>query len=279
MSELLSFSRNELYAPLSSYLSSTDELNSSTPQGKNNGKTYFDVPSCLSESKLYDWLETVSKTYHGHRASGKLRKKQLDGKLMNRSLTLVGGGINNALPGASKCSKVGLRKDKKQSRKYTMSGKKRKKFATKQQTFKTKSLDKTQDTEKILQSLHESWNSYAKELISGCENIEESSSRLASAELGGSHVCISSCVHNPNLVGINGIILEETINTWTISQLKKTEASTSKKKTIVTGIPLIRIPKQGTVLTFRMIISKTFGFNKSSKNNENREILIVITPD
>lgn len=225
----LSLSRSELYTPLSKIL---------------DPKRYEKTDT----NKLCDLLENISKKYYEHTPSKILTRRTINNKLIQRSLTLIKGGINNSL----------AKKEKKRKAEYTISNKVRKKKVLE----KPKKLPRNEETDKMLQTWNGMWNEYAKAITSKSVDAKDISSAFADAELGGAHVHIISCTTNPNYKGKNGIVVEETKNTWSIAIFGYRPNSEF--------VHIERVPKVHTALTFRITIGteeKCILINGASLNN------------
>ena len=246
-------SKETIYAPLSSYLDTTTKAKELPAIPQQNDPFQ-------AKTKLYTLLINLSKHYNGHMPSKVLRENTLDSRLMQRTLTLVSGGINNSLNSANK---------RKRKREYTVSNTHRKKKA-KEINNESNTLPRNIETQEVLSSMNNIWKNYMQKAIRDCQDIKQASSRLSNIELGGAYIRILSCKHNSKIIGKNGVILEESKCTWNIAI---TDYDDNCKKNV---IQVVRIPKDGASLAFR--VDKGLLSERCSKScgNGKDEMLVVI---
>ena len=290
-------SKNVIYAPLSSY---TDTPPTPVSKETPEQSSLLDDPT-NSKTRLYSVLINISKKYHGHVPSKVLRENMLDARLMQRALTLVGGGINNSLNATNK-------NNRKRKREHALSNNNRKKkqqqhvlanpsnsndekefTPTNNKKNGIYNLPRTLETQEVLSTINKMWNDHVQRNIINwnCYDIKQLSTKLANIEVGGAYMrIVSSNNIHPKLIGQNGIILEESKNTWMIALTDYyCNTTASKKKKYDEEIQVIRVPKVGTSLAFRlktdMLHNRKEDDSKlNGDNNDIKDFCIIINgPD
>jgi len=184
---------------------------------------------------IIEFFQDVSRTYSGCE-SGTLRSSVIESKLFQRSLTLVGGGINNDFSNNKKSKMKNHVKFQKKLRSKKMIGKGVRKFSKLGQDVKEK-----------LDPLINLWNSYIVTLIEGCTNENEVAKVIRTqAELIGAVASIERCVYCSSMVGLQGVIVESTANVWRLVQTNRN----SKGKVLL-------VPKKDTILLLQAELPQT----------------------
>merc|ERR1712151_1271163 len=94
-------------------------------------------------------------------------------------------------------------------------------------------LPRTLETQEVLSTINKMWNDHVQRnaMTWNCHDIKQLSTKLANIELGGTYMrIVSSNNINPKLIGQNGIILEESKNTWMIALTDYYCNTTASKK-------------------------------------------------
>mmetsp|Transcript_1105 Transcript_1105/g.1337 ORF Transcript_1105/g.1337 Transcript_1105/m.1337 type:complete len:325 (-) Transcript_1105:153-1127(-) len=234
-------SRNALYAPLNTYLRETSvsssKFNESQPVSHN-----------LREKSLCTFLEKISVEYHnpasllrkygGNNGGQSLRSKQIEHKISQRALTLIGGGIGKAFVKSTSdaVSDIGVESDKlkisaprKRIRKsgfHRVNGslpKKRRKIC--EAKLKEKSdisgaiFSEDKLSTDILIGLNSMWNTYIDMLLKNYFTKDSKRIQIASlistAELVGAHVIVKS--KSVAYTGKAGVVVNVTKNTWRVA--------------------------------------------------------------
>lgn len=212
-------SKDLLYAPLKTRLHQTTSSAKKLKRKSNND---------LEQQELVTFLQDVSSAYKP--GSSKLRQSVIEKNLFQRALTLVGGGIGN---GFGKGKSIKPRKNGC----ITVSNRKRRKAGV----FLYNPEDGLCDVSK-LGPLTKLWSKYASDLLHGCKSVAEASRRLSSdAELSGAMVKVLKCNSCASFVGLEGILVQTTANTWRIAQVGKLPMG--KVRTV---------PKAGTEIGFKI---------------------------
>mmetsp|Transcript_15974 Transcript_15974/g.24889 ORF Transcript_15974/g.24889 Transcript_15974/m.24889 type:complete len:241 (-) Transcript_15974:377-1099(-) len=215
-----SLSKDLLYAPLKSRLQ--QQTASSTKKRKRKSIE-------VEQQELVTFLQDASSAT---KPGSKLQKSVIENKLFQRALTLVGGGIGNGF-GAESSGKVG----RKIGRLLPVSNRKRRKAGV----FLYNPKDGICDVSK-LGPLIKLWSKYATDLLQGCKSVAEASRRLSNdAELSGAMVKVLRCNSCASFVGLEGVMVQTTANTWRIAQVRK--APIGKVRTV---------PKVGTEVGFQI---------------------------
>lgn len=230
-------SRNALYSPLVAY--EQTQVDPALYMG--NQKT---IPSSLKESALSSFLQSVGEDYHRNRATGPdpknngsrpLSVSDMDDRLRQRVVTLVGGGINSSMASSNRQprSKAKVRK------RY------RREWDQVKESISVKSTDTSIDSLSFLQQLNGRWNVYMLEMLGlnskFTAKIEASilKSRLTAArssmELAGAHIQIKECTQKRDLVGTFGVVVGETNNTWCIAIRSRPRARRRRRKVATSG--------------------------------------------
>ena len=288
-------SRDALYAPLSSYINDTEEItdgtqNTNTPKRRSLGSyqtTGTKIPVSLRQSTLVDWIEKVSQHFHNslfNSGSGKsLHKANIESRLLQRSLLLIGGGIHNPSNSSSMSTDVNRKKKrklnwKKKRGERVVSNKKRKKILSIMKMQRTKNETCSQDVisnsnsapscvksfntrnpscssvipspQDALLQVNAMWSKYVNLITVQCIDELELANRVSNIEWAGAIVKVLKC---PSLVN------EDYVNNLNqskdgITKRKNKKAKRSKKKMIL-GTDFIIIAE--TKNTWKMIPLKT----------------------
>ena len=218
-----SLSRNALYTPLRAYEQTVVDPNAFMSTLKN-------LPASLKESSLFGFMQRIGEDYHRNRATGPdpknngsrpLTVSDMDDRLRQRAVTLVGGGVNSAMT-TSKPKTNDPRTRKRPRRDW-------------------------KDMEKILASsiktktgviavmclMNARWNQYIHEVLGlgihsnkDLKASQEMKAREIRAkliagrddiELAGAHIRILSCKQKRHLGGTCGFLVGETNNTFAVA--------------------------------------------------------------
>jgi RNase P/RNase MRP subunit p29 len=238
-----SLSRNALYAPLTTYIKSTEE----EEENKNkNGGAGQNVPKSIREKTLYSFLENISVEYHsstsflgkrgGNNGGIPLKSRHMENKTAQRALTLIGGGYGTSFAkstsemisphgNATDAAPRSLPTKKRRSKKAihfihgSVSNKKRKKAIRQQKQSLVKSnhgakVDAkvnnvtVEYTKDILVNLNGMWNKYINTLL-----LQK---RYSFSELGQSskRQGIASLISTAEIVGAY-VIIESKATSYT----------------------------------------------------------------
>ena len=190
MSDTDAFSKEVLYTPLSVIGQDQQERKRGLKEDKN----------------LISLLRSVSHSYCGY--ENKIRSSIFESKLFDRSLTLIGGGINNDL-------KAKKRMTHGKSRVRGMVG-----VSVKSKIGRgecKRYLEKCIDMNKI-SVLNEAWIKYSFSFLHRYNDPVESAKNISKSEIIGASIYVKSCVSFPNLIGMEGIVIESKANTWKVAQ-------------------------------------------------------------
>jgi RNase P/RNase MRP subunit p29 len=270
-------SKNALYTPLVAFESDGDPSLYMASRKK--------VPTSIRESSLMDFLQSVSVDYHRNSSTSTsknnggrpLSLSDVDDRIRQRALTLIGGGINASL--AKKRARVDRNPD-------VMSNRKQKRIISEARLQHVTSVDSVlsvtdtrraalQRKEQTLAKLTERWNDYIKEMIGppGHELNDAAyalaSSRLGTCELIGGVVRIKKCPAHKSWVGKEGMVTEETSNTWKILRIQRVEAAEGPTRLRVVGKELV-VPKMNAELSFRVQT------NENEKSDKPKFLVVVI---
>ena len=202
MSDIGTFSKEVLYESLKA------------PGQEQKGKTR---KLAYDKKELISLVRDVSRAYSGF--ENKIRPSTIENKLFERSLTLIGGGINNELGSKT------LLCDKSSSDTIINGS---------CQIGKNARALIPHDT-KHLALLNNAWNRYALKLLRKYETVQDLAQCISKMEIIGAFMHVNSCRLNPNLNGTCGIIVESRANIWKVAQ--ETKSSYFK---------LLLIPKKGS---------------------------------
>ena len=238
-------SKCSLYAPLVAY-----EQDSVLPSQYLTTKKK--VPESVKESAMVEFLVHVSQDINRHRSitigknngSKALTQFEVDARIRQRGLTLIGGGINN--------DRIRRKQGVKHSMNISNRTRKRVLKASRKQLlvpFHTNHVDSTE-------ALHKMWNNYFNKLLpKGIVNpITAPSLSLHLApimdqvELVGAYATIVLCKGHSQMVGKEGFVVEVTANTWKILHLAKRKGMHDKS---------LVIPKEGSILSLRINLLRT----------------------
>ncbi len=288
-------SKSLMYAPLVAYqkaaAGASDSSSSSSKtihpsQYMSNKKT---VPASLRESSLASTLHLVSCDYHRNRAtvndaknngSRPLGLSDVDERIRQRAVTLLGGGINASIPVAKKATRSKKRRHR--------SWEKAKPFLSKSFTEEAIVGSKSDDTLSFLRKLNSAWNDYVWKLLSNHKDysakrqfsdveLNEIEVRLGSLvsrrdvgrdgggnkddrgfnqmesitgeniDLIGAHLKINRSNAHRSWDGRFGVVVGETTNTYRIATValnRKTKENSSK----AIEIEILVLPKRGSMV-------------------------------
>ena len=241
-SQINTLSKSSLYSPLAAY--EQDQVHPS--QYLKNKKR---APDSIKESAMVELLVQVSQDVNRNRAltigknnGGKaLSQSEVDTRIRQRGLTLVGGGINKEW-------EHGKRKAKNAAR---ISNRARKRVLTEAKT--TFPYDsRTQDQ---MNALHNLWNDYFNKLVGVMDPTASSlsmhlASTMESVELVGAQVTILKCKGHQPLVGEKGYVIEVTANMWKIVQIAITRGNHDK---------VLAVPKKDSIISVQVNLPKEDG--------------------
>jgi hypothetical protein len=299
-------SRNALYAPLVAY----EQTQVEPTAYMGNQKA---IPSSLKESALSSFLQSIGEDYHRNRATGAdpknngsrpLSVSDMDDRIRQRAVTLVGGGVNSAMASSSRkpCAKA--------------KGRKRPRRKWNEVESILAKNDASVDSLSFLRDLNDRWNAYMLKLLNidskAIQKIEAPiiKSRLAvarkSIDLAGAHIHIKQCTQKIDLTGMLGVLLGETNNTWSVvilsskrrekrTKLAKSGTTTgadafinrteskghgdpkSTPNTIVTSVHVVVVPKRGSSLDIILPLPSQMNERQERGNEElNGEKAIIM---
>ena len=282
-----SLSKNLLYTPLVAYKKilvsaeeNFDDGGSSMSVNTDYHPSHYminksSVPKSLQESSLMSILHSISCDYHRNRAgvndaknngSRPLSLSDVEEKIRQRAVTLIGGGINTSIP----VNKKALRSKKRRQRSWEEKKDVLEKFAS-----SSEATTESGDVISFLQRLNAAWNEYIWKLLSKDKTFNESQSvaefslkeikgRLVSLtrtgigtkkknhsssgstrrekegtvcrpfELIGSHIQIKSCNSHRAWIGRFGVVIGETKNTYRIAGFACRKNKKAKRNKSVT---------------------------------------------
>jgi hypothetical protein len=332
-----SLSKNLLYTPWEAYFQTSTEAAPSIVAGKSHSKKtgggklpdkkntsnnstgsyvppsqYYtnqrqsSVPMSLHESTLASFLQFVSHDYHRNWAtphdaknnsSRPLSLKDVDDRIKQRAVTLVGGGINAPIA-ISKNSTNTTKKRRRRRRQCSWEQVKDKC----QKWCVENSIEPLCDIT-FLREMNRGWNDYLWNLLElstddlSCLDSEEGVQRLQQRwiaivigggrntkyknynannfELVGGHVKIDSCHSHKAWIGRHGVVIGETQNTYRIACLASTSRKQSKMESIVgddndDNVSVIVVPKQGTALMLLLPVPPAQNFLGSIEDHAAR---------
>jgi RNase P/RNase MRP subunit p29 len=254
-------SRNELYAPLAAY-----EQTHLPPSSYMLNQ--LSIPKTLQESSLVSHLQKVSYNYHRNQAKASDPKnngsrpnsiRDVDEKIKQRAVSLIGGGVTSSLDVDHKIAK----KHRKRKRKQKTWEDVKDKLDTKSNKVGLDLWQTLDDAAHFLRSLNSSWNQYISSVLRLGKATKEISTIAADfvacktqLELVGAHVRIACCSQRIHWEGYSGIFIGESKNTWQILTLRSkkdngTKEKCAEKDSIITFKPTIEtlaIPKKGSSL-------------------------------
>lgn len=242
-------------------ITTTKKKKKNTYKDLKSGTIKESIPSGLRQSAYVDWIEKVSKYYLGtingdiNNSGGirsgicgkkPLKRAQIETKIVQRSLIMVGGGVHKSLEQTNNnnnnnnaiCNSNNNNKKKRIGN--VMSNKKRKKLQQLHQS--KKGSDDNDDVAvlpdiSILQNLNQMWGHYIYHLTKSCRTVNELSFKISNAELAGALVCILECPARSILLldersasnssasnssassAVYGLILSESQNMYTIAKV------------------------------------------------------------
>ena len=224
-------SRNALYAPLVAYEQQNVDPSAYMTLRKSG------IPVSLRESSLIEFLQSVT----ANNGSKSLSLQEVEERIKQRALTLVGGGINSSLS----------KQKPRQERRTSLSNRKRKRIL--QSRASTSSgAPKENDTFQRLLTINEKWNDYVRKLVHDVDSCpldsmeRRLSSRLFNMELAGAFVRITECSAHKAWVGKEGIVLGTTANTWRLVVVAAGNHQRLRKVLVV--------PKRGSQLSFKVAL-------------------------
>ena len=250
-------SRRQIYLPM---IALDNSSATTDPQTYMASRT--SLPSNIQESNLVEFWHKIGVTYHhvtatvhdpknnGHKP---VSLQELDSRIRQKALTLVGGGINSewAASGGGRNSAtkdaptttiinakvLNVRRDRKKRKRQIM--KSAMKFTT---------HDEDGRIGRFLLDLNDMWNTYISKLlqlppsfatIGSCIAFSRSTSFLIratscitkeSVQLVGARVQIKSCLSHPSWNGKTGILVRQTTNTWQVMVSMPNTRTNSKKR-------------------------------------------------
>lgn len=243
-------SKDALYAPLAAY-----------EQDKVSASHYLihkkRVPENIKESSMVEFLVQVSQHVNRNRllTTGKnngskaLSQSDVDTRIRQRGLTLIGGGINK---------EWGHGKRANTNKSTIPSNRKRKRTLLVAATNNKTSFPFDPVTGHHFSLLNNLWNDYFLLLLPTitdmmwCDptTISSLSVRLAPimdrVELVGAHVTIVSCNSQKGVTGTSGYVAKVTANTWTIVKLATSKGTHDK---------VLVVPKKGSIISLRVTLS------------------------
>jgi hypothetical protein len=240
-------SRRQLYLPMIAYDNSPD------PSGYMASRK--SLPNSIQETSLVDFWHKIGVSYHQERATihdpknnghKPLALPELDARIRQKAMTLVGGGINSGWDTTSTASRSnagGTTTIHEDPRIQTI---KRDQKKRKRQIMKSvMNFSTTHDDEEgrrvgqFLYDLNEMWNMYIRRLLqlpTTMDDDDDDDATLDSYEslvrdpaflfrvtscitketvqLVGARVKIQSCQSHPQWRGKTGILVRQTTNTW-----------------------------------------------------------------
>ena len=300
---LASLSRNALYAPLIIYSKKQQQ-----DTKKNVNVELQHINNNVREKTLYNFLEKISVEYHsstsllrkdgGNNGGLPLRFRQMENKMSQRALTLIGGGCGNTFAkstsamvsvdegnNADEAVNSSSQKKRRRNKDFnlvqgSLSNKKRKKAIINQQKMlsqrnknggveiNTKVKD---DTKVILVGLNEMWNKYINALLRQKESRldlqsslrrQEIAALVSTAELIGAFVVIVS--NSTSFTGKTGVVVDITKNTWRVAcPVGKT------KKESIKNIHAIHDDAKWKVLVVPKVSSSLICIISSAADNKN----------
>lgn len=314
MDQAKSLSKNLLYAPLEAYFQNAtgfaaipEKLNRASksepvpPSPSEYMKQQSSVSKSLHESNLAIFLQSLSKDYHRNwstahdvrnNGSRPLSLKDVDVRMRQRTVTLMGGGINASIPTSNrpKNAKQGIKKKRKR---------------TSEQVDVSRNISTTTNNDFVfLTKLNRLWNDYVCEFFEySMSSIRDPETTMQSIqqklgaclksgdmnymfEIVGAHVKILSCNSHRSWQGRFGVVVAHTVNTLRVavvpvkekhSQTGKSEQSCSKIASIYAD--LLVVPKQGTsimlLVPFPVMMSSKEECNDHLKHCEPQDSLLV----
>lgn len=221
-------SRNALYSPLVAY-----EQTQIDPVLYMGEQLQKNTPAAIKESSLTSFFQKVGEDYHRNRARGPdpknngsrpLSVTDMDDRLRQKVVTLIGGGVNSSVTSLNKQQTNKAPKGRKRPRR-TWEQVESIVSKTKNQSQSQSSMTSVQ----FLQQFNARWNLYMRQVL----NIVDSSKTTSmldiqmikgrmvalrkSIELTGAHVQVRTCIQKRNLVGKFGILIGESTNTWSVA--------------------------------------------------------------
>jgi hypothetical protein len=273
-------SKNILYTPLEAYIQDDAKASSAeSSEDPNHPSQYMKnlwiVPKAIQESSLAAFLHSVSQDYHRNWAtpndarnngSRSLTLDDVESRIRQRAVTLLGGGINASFPTSfRRHNKIGPKKRRRKTREEM-----------EQACTKTSRRFKPNEflnEMAFLRKLNQKWNEYMYQVImmntSELDNdhmdIESLQDRIVQKarsvgrfEKVGAHVLIEGCTQHKAWTGRYGIIISETLRTYHITWMavskegktKATEERDAPTKSVKSYgvIEKFILPKQGTTL-------------------------------
>ena len=266
-----SLSRNALYTPLRAYEQTEVDPNTFMSTLKN-------LPASLKESSLFSFMQRIGEDYHRNRATGPdpknngsrpLTVSDMDDRLRQRAVTLVGGGVNSAMSTSNpKSSDTRTRKRPRRDLKPV-------------EAILSSAQTTNQGLMAVMFSINTSWNHYIHQVMglgihSSMDPIssEEMKARAIKAkfvigrediELAGAHVRILACKQKRHLVDTYGFLVGETKNTFAVGMRSTSSGKKRRRKDsdpcdgegdklgnsysgVTDSIEIVLVPKDGTCL-------------------------------
>eukprot|EP00594_Rhizosolenia_setigera_P009361 CAMPEP_0178964854 /NCGR_PEP_ID=MMETSP0789-20121207/15923_1 /TAXON_ID=3005 /ORGANISM="Rhizosolenia setigera, Strain CCMP 1694" /LENGTH=360 /DNA_ID=CAMNT_0020649705 /DNA_START=72 /DNA_END=1151 /DNA_ORIENTATION=- len=283
-------------------ITTTKKKKKNTYKDLKSGTIKENIPAGLRQSAYVDWIEKVSKYYLGsssingdiHNGGGirsgicgkkPLKRAQIETKIVQRSLIMVGGGVHKSLEQTNNNNAVSNSNNNNNNKKKkrignVLSNKKRKKL---EQLHQSKKGNNVKDDVVamlpdilILQNLNQMWGHYIYHLTKSCRTVNELSCKISNAELAGALVCILECparsiflldekrsASNSASSAVYGLILSESQNMYTVAKvdLVKEEDGTKRKQKLQSSFSsshnksssiILHVPKRNTKLAIRL---------------------------
>jgi hypothetical protein len=209
-------SRASLYASLESYTQKDPALYMRQQA----------VSATKQELALVEFFATVSESYnktlqHKHSkntACRPLSSREMNDRLKQRALTLVGGGINTT-------TNVTTKSKMDQDRTLAPTSKRRRE--TKRILRSEWGGEQVVQQQTFLMNLNRMWNEYIWQLLEhdGRDFAFRFSELSSQVEWVGARVVIEECHQHPTWRGRGGYLIAQTKNTWQVVELKGTTCS------------------------------------------------------
>jgi hypothetical protein len=329
-------SKNLIYTPLEAYYNAgvTTGVNDEAHQKKiktsgneKNAASNVDHPAdymkqksvvskTIHESSLVSFIQVISQDYHRNRATANEPKNNgcrplslpdMEERIRQRAVTIVGGGINSSIPISStnilKKQYEIIKSKKRRQRSWEAV----KSILTTISSPEEEQNQQTSSDITFLKKLNSTWNQYMWKLLNlksfdlvDAVVIKRQLSSILNddnLEFVGAHVQIESCTSQHSWIGRFGILIGETKNTYrmvgiarnnTNKRRKKSSQGDTKKKSddddddepkpIGMAIETFLVPKQGS--SFLLIIpAPEEGGNDSTQEFTIADLSLVEIPE
>lgn len=269
-----SLSKNLVYTPLEAYIQYDNaSAKSAVTAAVDHPSQYMNqqssVPKSLHESSLASFLQSVSHDYHRHQATPRDAKnnasrpltiKDVDNRIKQRAVTLIGGGINASLPITTSQHKRTKNKKRRRQAPWDQVQEQCQQWSTRN--------ERTLGDGEILREMNSAWNKYIWNLMDIASNDDGSnafnddsmaikrvqqllSTNDGNIELVGAHVKIVSCESHRAWAGRRGVLVGESANTYRIAGLEfswSRRDPNHSKKGYANDILTLVVPKKATSL-------------------------------